>query len=411
MRPFLAIILAIGVSATPADADPTRDQVLAIYHQAVQRFGIDKDDPSAAFVTFLTGCYVGYFAAELPPDDQFVALMKALKPTADNMFAKMSPQDRRTALDYFIVTGTLMIAQRTTLASNPDPTKAAALKEQAAQTLRAANFEPDALAKIFGALTGQNRSTPTAPSPQTSRTPTPAAPRRNPFEVDRGRGIGTAQIVAIVHSWQPRGTQARVDTSYVLFKDGSAHEVPDIAFDSFDAAASRAANPKEWGRWQRRGNGYVLQMYGDQKFEPPPHAEVYRPGKPDETFNGAFTKYVVGFNSHSKSTIKLDANRRFERRWSGGSYSPGVSGDYGTPSVGTVYDQDGSVTSISGNNVGGGSSRRVNGNAHRIGNYKIDGYTIELRFDDGHIERLPFYVDGARKEVGVGSDTFWLEKD
>jgi hypothetical protein len=91
---------------------------------------------------------------------------------------------------------------------------------------------------------------------------------------------------------------------------------------------------------------------------------------------------------------------RFETdfyRITGGSTGYGAD----TITATAVADDEGSVSSVSGRNFGGGSTTKSNrAKADRAGRYEIDGYALLLTFDNGRVERLPFFfADDAKQEI------------
>jgi len=73
--------------------------------------------------------------------------------------------------------------------------------------------------------------------------------------------------------------------------------------------------------------------------------------------------------------------------------------------VNHAYDDDGSSLAIAGPNVGGGTSRKSGSTkADREGTYHIDGYTLELRYDSGKVERRFFAMREDRKAILFGDE-------
>jgi hypothetical protein len=49
--------------------------------------------------------------------------------------------------------------------------------------------------------------------------------------------------------------------------------------------------------------------------------------------------------------------------------------------------------------------------AERTGRYEIDGYTLLLTFDNGRVERLPFFVEyGGKKDIWFRDAVYSIPK-
>jgi hypothetical protein len=94
--------------------------------------------------------------------------------------------------------------------------------------------------------------------------------------------------------------------------------------------------------------------------------------------------------------VTFGRDGRFSRNTSGGSGS-GMTGELGGSgvNVGTIYTDKGSATSVGGPNFGGGSVSKREDKGDRAGTYSINGYTLELRYENGTVRRLPFFLSSA----------------
>ena len=71
----------------------------------------------------------------------------------------------------------------------------------------------------------------------------------------------------------------------------------------------------------------------------------------------------------------------------------------------TVWDDEGSITALSGPVVGGIKRRNKNPMADRMGKYEIDGYRLTLTFDNGTIEHHATFTG----ESGESGSSIWFE--
>ncbi len=265
--------------------------------------------------------------------------------------------------------------------------------------------------KITGRFVGPN----TRPSPSAEK----AAKAAAEAEADRfkwvtapGRGVAPGQIVSVLHKLEQEytigGLQLR-ESTYLLLSDGSAYEDLRCPPDQLDVLTSRKREPLNWGRWRRAGNRYELQ-FPDEDGTPgawtvPSMTSVVRPGGRGERLQGRYqsaSSYQIpgGAGSVQFRGVSFTRDGRFETDFygiTGGSV--GAGGD--TIATTAVADDEGSTSSVSGPNFGGGSTTKsTRARADRAGRYEIDGYALLLTFDNGRVERLPFFfADDAKREI------------
>ncbi len=236
----------------------------------------------------------------------------------------------------------------------------------------------------------------------------PAAPKANverKFATAPGAGLRAEQIETVYYHWDQRydAFQGLVidEDVYLLLKDGTAYNGFDLPPQDFDVAASRRAEPKKWGRWRRDGGSYALS-WPDSPTYRVPRGNAVSPSRPGLRLQQQFTgssSYTLpggGTSTWSEFTMTLGSDGRFERSSFGGA-----SVSSGSTRTMTAYDDNGAVSSSSTSSAAiSGSSRRAD-QGDRRGRYEIDGYSIVLRYDNGVVERRPFFLD----EGGAGA---WL---
>ncbi len=225
-----------------------------------------------------------------------------------------------------------------------------------------------------------------------------------------GKGLGAKDIEAIVYRWEQiyeiGGLQLH-DYAYLLLMDGTVYQGLPVPPEDMDVAASKKNESKSWGRWRKSGGNYeVAWADAPHKFEPLKQANVVVPAKPNERAQGTWTgasSYSMpgGAGSWLNWGITLTADGRFEKFRSGGAGSGQMGELSGTKvTTGAVFDDEGSVSVVSGPNIGGGSqSKSEKTKADRSGTYALNGYTLELRYDNGAIVRLPFFWSDAKRDM------------
>lgn len=211
-----------------------------------------------------------------------------------------------------------------------------------------------------------------------------------------GRPAPAPAVTAIVWSfdldYDPlSSSMVNRESSYLLFPDGSCTSDVPALLDGFDPAASRAAHPKRWGRWRKSGNSYEVAFGG--KYTRPPKQTVLRGARRGERLAGTWkrsrTSNVGSSSAWQSSTLVLAANGRFERARAGAfSSNSDVNHPDGEVVVSGAYDDEGSIGNVSGTEAGGSvRSRSGRSKADRAGTYVLDGFSIELRYDSGAVER------------------------
>lgn len=254
-----------------------------------------------------------------------------------------------------------------------------------------------------------------APPPRTTPPPAPppapaAAPERPAgfrYAVAPGHGLDPAQIHAVLYSWEQvyeiGGLMLREEV-YLLLKDGTARKgLPPVPPAEFDAAAERAGDPPRWGRWKAGADGLLVSIGGGAYTAPPGQMRRY-PGRPGERLDREFigaSSYEIpgGAGSWSRWGIRFQPDGRF-RVWHTGGTGGSVGEGADRVVTGGVWDDAGSASSVSGPGFGGGSTSRTGtADADLSGTYRIDGWSLELRFDSGRVSRTFFYTDEARERV------------
>ena len=184
----------------------------------------------------------------------------------------------------------------------------------------------------------------------------------------------------------------------ILLRDGTYFEVGDAALEDVDLAAERAVRPNRFGRWARKGAGFVLTGARG-------HADDYTPGdgsffpafpaEAGERVGRAYRRLSGGGNSATGGDVAVAVESRYD-------FHP--DGSYGRG--GSV----GAINSGASTGVGKAIGRR---RAPEGGRYALDRHTLTLTGSDGSSRRL-FFAYGAqntppvvdREMVFVGDDVF-----
>jgi hypothetical protein len=237
-------------------------------------------------------------------------------------------------------------------------------------------------------------------------------------EVNAGpdKGLPAGQIEAVLFREQVQvgmnptgGTFTdRNEESFLLLKDGTAYRYEfDYPPTDLDADQVRRRAPQDWSRWERPDQKYVMTAAAGEKADLPSFT-VLKPFPPDARLDRGYY-YLNVFQGGVTRRIDLvfRPDGTFERH-QGGSYfmqSPVGTGPDGG-SVGVYSGGMGAVMSENGFSMGGALKSRDS-----AGRYRLDGYTLQLRADDGTVTRLRIGVPGddlaAPDTLNIGGTSYW----
>jgi hypothetical protein len=206
-----------------------------------------------------------------------------------------------------------------------------------------------------------------------------------------GKGLAPGQIKQVIihleYSYGMGGAVYPTYEPYVLLTDGSIYAEPEVSPYDLDVAASKRSEPKKWGTWKATGQG--LQVYWPAK-QPKYQRDTWEPdsykvvpaARPGETLNGGFTSLSGGGNTALGGDVMIvDASQ----------LSFNSSGQF------TYAKTTG----------GSGSNWATSSNRNQSGTYRLDKYSIELRFGNGTVERRFFYFyPDSRQYFGIGGRAY-----
>lgn len=261
-------------------------------------------------------------------------------------------------------------------------------------------------------------ATPAKPAASTARTNAATAAPARPTPLPTGAGIADADVEGVLYSWtqtwEVTGLQYR-DRTYLLLKDGSARDgVPEEALDAFDARADRRANPDNWGTWKRSGKSYLVNF--GEGFDAPPgqmlRVKAARGERLHNTFEWSSSATIGEYAAWSTWGLKLNRDGTF-RRWRSSGAGGGTGGSDGSFGM-VVGDDKGSSSSTSAGGVFSGGGTRTTGvtDDDLEGEYFIDGWTLELRYRNGTVQRNFFFTNEDRTDIWFeGNELFVRAKD
>ena len=204
-----------------------------------------------------------------------------------------------------------------------------------------------------------------------------------------GQGLKPSQIKGVVlhqeYGYGVGGMMLIKYNPYLLLQDGTIYSHPEVCAYDLDVVKSREAEPGKWGTWKLEDSKtLVVTMNSDHKpdrWQGTAHWFWAAPAAKNEKLAGTW------------STIGGGGNTAF----GGGSIV--VSSNVLT------FNTQGQFTTVS---TGGGSYNAAGGsvtaysNKDGAGTYTFDGYSLELKYNNGKIVRknFCFYADDS-KDVWV----------
>ena len=248
---------------------------------------------------------------------------------------------------------------------------------------------------------------------------------RYKFVTKLGEGIRSEEIEKIIFTQdsQFRSGALQLDfQGFLLLKDGRVHDGLPCAPGAWDLAASRSREPDAWGWWKqteddsRNRYTFAWPVRPREYRMPNGNQFVGIPFKTDTKLSGDFgaastqVNMLTNYSAVRWWGIKFDNNGRFLKYKRGSVQSGGVPGM--ETLFTNVWDDEGSVTSLSGPNVAGGSKRKFNNPAlDRMGNYEIDGYRLTLKYDSGRVEQRLTFTDEKTGMVWFDGRALYKRKD
>jgi hypothetical protein len=264
----------------------------------------------------------------------------------------------------------------------------------------------------------------------------PAAPRgptqpvRNPAQAreaerlraitvtEPGSGVQPSQIAALLYEGRGMTTvlgYQYVETVHLVLNDGWACSGLDVPPSELNVEASRRLEPEKWRRWQNAGAKYQFQDSKTGAWQNIAAEPV--PPLPERLSTRLKTVKAYSFGGMGGSvfsrSIVFTPDGRYERSNGAIQGSGAVQAGGGfNGSAASVQDKNGSRSSAGGGNGAiavATSSRSAAGGGGMTGGYLVSGYTLELRGDDGSVQRIlafyPFPKEN-KSSIFLGDATF-----
>ena len=227
------------------------------------------------------------------------------------------------------------------------------------------------------------------------------------FQTAPGAGIKPSQVETVLMFWRndQAGMTMQVHTFFfLLLKDGTFRDgLPPAAFEDVDVDAARRGEPGLWGRWTRSGGQYHL-VWPDKSSRDLDAGAVRQPARPGEKLQGlykGFSAYSSPWSvSSTEWSVQFSPDGHFLK-----SANRSVVGSVGGVGGAVLSDDRGTTSTMGGGNFATARSRpNPRPASSRAGTYKVDGWMLELDYDNGVVERRPFCATADRASI-------WFEGD
>lgn len=228
------------------------------------------------------------------------------------------------------------------------------------------NAHRPAVEKMFARIAGAKTE------PRAERRETRRAEEREAYVTAPGRGVAASDIEAVlVETFTTSGAGGmsfEATKAILLLKNGDYCDQMDVTPADMNVAAHKQAHPGAWGRWRRGGGKY--EVLEDGTWKPADNWKLrLEPARPGQKLTGTFESVTA--TGLASAAIVSSSSLSF---LPGGRFRRGRSVTTTTSSVAA-------------------SSTEKN-----EGSYRLDGRTLELRFDDGRVDRRAFHWLDVKKQ-------------
>jgi hypothetical protein len=232
------------------------------------------------------------------------------------------------------------------------------------------------------------------------------AQTRSRFATAPGQGLKGPQVVGLAQSissaemkLDPLSGSFGMKQSvriFLLLSDGSVRRgwPEGVPLEDFDAGASKRSEPQLWGSFTTRV----------RPGSPGDYELAWRQGKPE--------RLGLSFVVLARADERVNGFYAFvNTAQSGGGYG---SSTFANAWRGIMFKSDGRFETSRGGGVDYQNERaRVSSSDQRrsAGRYRLDGSLLELRYDDGQVERRQFAFSSAKKDwIYVNGQRLLLRK-
>ena len=213
----------------------------------------------------------------------------------------------------------------------------------------------------------------------------------NLYRTTPGAGATPAQIEGIIHSYDNRYDGINVtgeERSVLLLRDGRAYLNLRWTPHDLNVAASVKGEPQQWTRWRRSGAAVQVQRGGQWE------ALKGVPGLPFQK-NERLTGTYGHESAYTSGTLMWGATSVWRQYY---TFTP--DGRFTRSASQNLYgNMDDGFTRTTGS--------AASSNPDEEGTYRVSGYTLELRYRSGRVDRTcGFFWDAKRSRLVIGGTTY-----
>lgn len=397
--------------AVLAASDAAKEKVyvtlLGAYEQALDKQKLPRNDVAVATAMYVSGAYAAYHGSQIS-DEAFTAVISQFRDVLASApsFTSATLAQKQDLYEGFAIVGTLMLGSMS--GQSKDGVRAAA--KSYLETLFHTNVEAIQIDDHGVRIGGSARpESPQAGEPKPVGRAPGGGPPADPAPT--GKEYPSSKIAAVLWGFEmhyeafPAGGMVNREEDYILLSDGTCTSYVPSTLAGFDPAEIRTKHPKEKCAWKRSGSAFEVKT-GNQ-FGVIPHQTVLRGAKRGERISGTYTRQRTGTSGTASTwhgtTLVFGADGRFTYKTAGAfSSNTNLNRPDGEVVVSSADDDKGSVGNVSGQSGGVGfKSSSGRGDADVVGSYALDGYSIELKYDSGRVERAMFAISTDDKHDWV----------
>ena len=250
------------------------------------------------------------------------------------------------------------------------------------------------------------------------------------IRTEPGKGLQDGQYHSVLFSWDQvwiAGLQY-VETIYLLLHDGTAYADLSLPPQDFNVAASKKLEPHRWVQWRRSGSKYEVRAADASKWtelQAWPAVPAQAGERLHQTYTNSSYANHGGLGGYaSTSSFVFQPNGRFEQVGYTSTATGSMQAANGFTSGSSTSTSGKGTTSSSGVSAGGvnasttpGSTgapsvvtaqgRTTNNGAGNVGTYHLDRWVIELRRDNGEVDRSLFlFTAKERRNVNIAGQAY-----
>lgn len=253
------------------------------------------------------------------------------------------------------------------------------------------------------------------------------------IRTEPGKGLQDGQY-SVLFSWKQTwdGGMQYVEVIYLLLDDGTAYVNLSLPPQDFNVSAAKKLQPDRWVQWRQKGEKYEVRAANASKWTEL-QAWPAVPAKAEERLSQTYTHSsyanyggLGGYSSTSKFVFQ--PNGRFEQVGYTSTATGSLQAANGYTSGSSTATSGRGTISSSGVSAGGvtadttpgttgvpsavtSQGRRTNDGAAHLGSYRLDRWVIELRRDNGEVDRSLFlFTTKEKRNVNIAGQAYPNER-